>query len=151
MTLIRRWTDITPQEAAVQQLNLARDIHITAPRNEAGERCPWPWDPQNREGQPLGQYHCGYCGAMVMAGIPHLDYSGEERTLTTENLPEIYEWCEGSKLRTASVDGRLQTVGLTIVQPVADRVIALFGDTVIRDAYGVFTVRKAAPAAAPSA
>ncbi len=22
----------------------------------------------------MGQYHCGYCGAMVMAGMPHLDY-----------------------------------------------------------------------------
>jgi hypothetical protein len=25
-------------------------------------------------GVPMGQYHCSYCGAMVIAGIPHLDY-----------------------------------------------------------------------------
>lgn len=143
MNLIRRWTDITPQEATTQQLNLARDIHITAPRNEAGERCPWPWDPQQLGGAPLGQYHCPHCGAMVMAGLPHTDYSGEERVLTTENLPEIYEWCDHSKLRTGNVDGYLRTVGLTILQPDGSKSIALFGDTVIRDAYGVFTVRKA--------
>ncbi|MFD5678536.1 hypothetical protein [Streptomyces sp. NPDC127040] len=147
MTLIRRWTDITPQEATEQKLDLARDIHIAAPRNEEGERCPWPWEPQQLEGAPLGQYHCSYCGAMVMAGMPHLDYAGEERVLTTESLPEIYEWCEQSKMRTANVEGQLRTVGLTIVQPVGERVIALFGDTVIRDGYGIFSVRKAAPAA----
>jgi len=143
MPLIRRWTDITPQEAATQQLNLARDIHITAPRNEEGERCPWPWEPQQLVGAALGQYRCGYCGAMVVAGVPHLDYSSDERVLTTENLPEIYEWCDHSKLRTAEVDGRLQTVGLTLVQPDGSRDIALFGDTVVRDGYGHFIVRAA--------
>jgi len=27
--------------------------------------------PEALAGQPLGQYHCPDCGAMVMAGIPH--------------------------------------------------------------------------------
>lgn len=27
--------------------------------------------PESLKGQPLGQYHCPDCGAMVMAGLPH--------------------------------------------------------------------------------
>lgn len=67
-----RWEDIAPQDAV--DIDLTKRLDITAPLNEAGERCPWPWDPQQLVGMPLGQYHCGYCGAMVMAGMPHLDY-----------------------------------------------------------------------------
>lgn len=66
------WSDIDPADAVDIDLTLRLDI--TAPLNEAGERCPWPWDPQQLTGAPLGQYHCPYCGAMVMAGVAHLDY-----------------------------------------------------------------------------
>lgn len=72
---MKRWQDITPREAAERRLNLAVDLDITAPLNEEGERCPWPWDPQQLVGAPMGQYHCPYCGAMVMAGLEHLDYA----------------------------------------------------------------------------
>ncbi len=68
----RDWRAITPADAA--GLDLSDRVDITAPLNEAGERCPWPWDPQQLTGAPIGQYHCPYCGAMVMAGVPHLDY-----------------------------------------------------------------------------
>jgi DNA-directed RNA polymerase subunit RPC12/RpoP len=27
--------------------------------------------PENLKGQPIGQYHCSDCGAMVVAGIAH--------------------------------------------------------------------------------
>lgn len=67
------WHSIAPADAV--DINLAERLDITAPLNEMGERCPWPWDPQQLVGQPLGQYHCEYCGAMVIAGVPHLDYS----------------------------------------------------------------------------
>lgn len=77
MALIQLWTDITPAEAAERELDLARDLHITAPLNEEGERCPWPWEPQQLVGAPLGQYRCDYCGAMVIAGVPHIDYAAE--------------------------------------------------------------------------
>lgn len=143
MPLIRTWTEITPEQATAEKLNLARDLHITAPRSEEGERCPWPWEPQQLVGAPLGQYHCGYCGAMVLAGVPHLDYSSEERRLTDENFAEVFEWCGPSKMRFGDVGGRMEIVGLTIRQPVAEKVIALFGDTVVRDGYGIFTVRRA--------
>lgn len=73
MTEPTRWQDIDPKDATT--LNLAVRLDITAPLNEQGERCPWPWDPQQLDGAPMGQYHCPYCGAMVMAGIEHLDYA----------------------------------------------------------------------------
>jgi NTP pyrophosphatase (non-canonical NTP hydrolase) len=67
------WRTIAPADASGIDLSVRTDI--TAPLNEMGERCPWPWDPQQLGGQPIGQYHCPYCGAMVMAGTEHLDYS----------------------------------------------------------------------------
>jgi hypothetical protein len=67
-----RWCDIAPADAAGLDLSVRTDIE--APLNEAGERCPWPWEPQQLIGAPMGQYHCPYCGAMVLAGLPHLDY-----------------------------------------------------------------------------
>lgn len=48
------------------------------PLNELGERCPWPWDPQQLVGAPLGQYHCPYCGGMQVAGTKHMDWEGED-------------------------------------------------------------------------
>jgi hypothetical protein len=69
------WETIAPKDAV--DLNLAERLDIDAPLNESGERCPWPWEPQQLKGAPLGQYHCGYCGAMCVAGIPHPDYRDE--------------------------------------------------------------------------
>lgn len=69
------WTDYTPKEAAELHLNLAVRTDIWAPLNEAGERCPWPWEPQQLVGMPIGMYHCAFCGAMVLAGVPHIDYA----------------------------------------------------------------------------
>lgn len=40
-----------------------------------GTQCQFPLDPLALVGQPIGQYHCPYCGSMVMAGVPHLDYA----------------------------------------------------------------------------
>lgn len=68
-----RWQDIEPKDAVA--IDLTERLDITAPLNEEGERCPWPWDPQQLVGVPMGQYHCRYCGAMVVAGIPHPDYA----------------------------------------------------------------------------
>jgi hypothetical protein len=66
------WRDISP--AMALNLDLSKDLSIDAPLNENGERCPWPWDPEQLLGAPLGQYHCPYCGAMCIAGLPHIDY-----------------------------------------------------------------------------
>lgn len=69
------WTDFTPQQAVDLKLDLSQRLDIEAPKNELGQRCPWPWEPQQLAGAPIGQYHCPYCGAMVVAGVAHLDYS----------------------------------------------------------------------------
>ena len=42
-----------------------------------GTTCPWPFDPWTLWGAPLGQYHCPYCGSMVVAGCSHPDYTEE--------------------------------------------------------------------------
>lgn len=68
----RSWRDIAPADAV--DLDLSKDLTVDAPLNEAGERCPWPWDPQQLKGVPLGQYHCPHCLAMCVAGLPHPDY-----------------------------------------------------------------------------
>lgn len=70
--MARLWSDIAPEDAT--KLNAKSDPTIVAPLNENGEECPWPWEPQQLVGVPLGQYHCLYCGAMVIAGVPHIDY-----------------------------------------------------------------------------
>lgn len=81
----RRWHDIEPADAT--DIDLSTDLTITAPLNEAGERCPWPWEPQQLAGAPMGQYHCPYCGAMVMAGLRHIDYAWRWRDIAPFDLP----------------------------------------------------------------
>lgn len=70
------WSEIEPADAV--NLDLSKRLDIEAPLNEDGERCPWPWGPQQLTNAPIGQYHCPYCGAMVLAGLPHIDYRGYE-------------------------------------------------------------------------
>jgi len=69
---MKSWTTIDPKDAADLQLPTA-DIY--GPLSDTGQMCPWPWDPQQLVGPPLGQYHCPYCGSMVVAGLPHPDYA----------------------------------------------------------------------------
>ena len=69
-----RWQDISPKDA--RDIDLSKRLDITAPLTQFGERCPWPWDPQQLVGAALGQYHCPYCGEMVVAGLEHIDYAG---------------------------------------------------------------------------
>jgi hypothetical protein len=73
VTAPRRWQDIAPADAL--DIDLRADLTITAPLTMEGERCPWPWEPQQLVGVPLGQYHCRFCGEMVIAGVEHLDYA----------------------------------------------------------------------------
>jgi hypothetical protein len=69
----RSWTEIEPRNAV--DIVLPTD-DIIGPINELGEPRPWPWEPQQLVGASFGQYHCGYCGGMQMAGLPHLDWTG---------------------------------------------------------------------------
>jgi hypothetical protein len=70
------WQDIDPADAV--DILLPRADIEGGPVNELGEPCPWPWDPQQLKGAPIGMYHCKYCGAMVLAGIPHIDYRNSD-------------------------------------------------------------------------
>jgi hypothetical protein len=71
MTSKTPWYHIDPADAV--DIVLPSD-RVQGPFNEVGDECPWPWEPIQLKGAPLGQYRCGYCGAMVMAGMDHLDY-----------------------------------------------------------------------------
>ncbi len=73
---MRQWYEFSPAEGR-EIGDLTKRDDIQGPLNESGEECPWPWDPEQLVGAPLGQYHCPYCGAMVMAGLPHVDYREE--------------------------------------------------------------------------
>jgi hypothetical protein len=73
----RYWYDITPVDA--MKLNLHDRHDIIAPLNELGERCAWPWDPQQLISVAVGMYHCWYCGAMCVAGVPHPTYEIDDR------------------------------------------------------------------------
>lgn len=33
------------------------------------------YDPMPLKGQPIGMFHCPECGEMILAGMPHVDYS----------------------------------------------------------------------------
>lgn len=70
------WTEIAPADAV--DLDLSRNPYIRAPRNELGQPCPWPWEPQQLVGVPLGQFHCGYCGGMQVAGQQHLNWTAAD-------------------------------------------------------------------------
>ena len=70
---VLNWFDIAPKDA--QHLDLSVRLDISAPISDSGERSPWPWEPQQLVGAPLGMYHCPYCGSMVVAGVPHGDYA----------------------------------------------------------------------------
>lgn len=67
----------SPSDAATAGLE-AIAAAVLLPMTSNGEFCPFPWDPQQLAGAPIGMYHCPYCGEMVMAGLPHVDYSEEE-------------------------------------------------------------------------
>lgn len=68
---LRMWFEVEPRDAVDIKLP---HPEIQGPYNELGEECPWPWDPIQLAGAPIGQYRCGYCMAMVVAGMEHLDY-----------------------------------------------------------------------------
>lgn len=82
LEMVTSWREIEPKEAV--SLNLEQFPHTEAPLNELGEPCPWPWEPQQLVGVPLGQYHCGYCGGYAMAGVPHFDSRGLDAQLAKE-------------------------------------------------------------------
>lgn len=77
----RHWTELTPAQAAAEFGDNPDGLigsDVILPLTQDGQECPFPYDPEQLIGQPLGQYHCPYCGDMVVAGVPHVDYRGQE-------------------------------------------------------------------------
>lgn len=75
-----KWRDISPKDAVELQLpwTAPDGTVVEGPMNELGERCSWPWEPQQLGGAPMGQYHCSYCGGMNVAGVPHVEWTPED-------------------------------------------------------------------------
>ncbi|RBO91366.1 hypothetical protein [Nocardia puris] len=73
----RSWCDIAPADAVDITLPYPG---IDGPHGEDGQPCPWPWEPQQFSGAPIGQYRCSYCGSMVLAGAAHIDYRSDGST-----------------------------------------------------------------------
>lgn len=98
---MRHWTELTPEQAKQEFGHLPGALlnsDVSLPLNEEGEPCPFPYDPQQLVGAPIGQYHCPYCSAMVLAGIPHLDYS--------EDLPPAAEHADDQDHQQRDDDDR---------------------------------------------
>lgn len=89
------WYDIAPEDAV--SIALPRE-GIEGPVNEMGEPCPWPWEPQQLVEVPLGQYHCEYCGAMVVAGVPHPDYRDDDPPVGVEGPNVDHAWIDEADL-----------------------------------------------------
>lgn len=66
------WHEIQPKDAV--DISFPHES-IWGPLTEYGGECPWPWEPQQLAGVPMGQYRCPYCMAMCIAGMPHSDFT----------------------------------------------------------------------------
>ncbi|MER6098411.1 hypothetical protein ABT154_21635 [Streptomyces sp. NPDC001728] len=102
-------------------------------------------------GTPVVSVH-GYAGGITLdhVDIDHDSPLGDGKilahTLTVENLNRFDDWLDDlgiyAKGYWEDVDGKLTVTGLRIGSG-SDRVVARFGDTIIRRADGSFTVRQA--------
>jgi hypothetical protein len=102
-------------------------------------------------GTPVVSVH-GYAGGITLehVDIDHDSPLGDgeilARTLTVDNLARFDNWLDKlgifAKGYWESVDGKLAVTGLRIGSDYADRVVARFGDTIIRRADGSFYVRQ---------
>jgi len=47
---------------------------VAAPSDPSEKKHTWPCPgkPEERKGQPIGMYHCEFCGEMQIAGLPHV-------------------------------------------------------------------------------
>lgn len=57
---------------------------------EGRRRKPCPEQPVLMAGQPIGMYHCPYCGEMQLASRPHLTPDENYETMTGEPWPAGY-------------------------------------------------------------
>jgi hypothetical protein len=87
----KRWQEIAPHDA--EALTAGQD-GITAPLNEYGKRCHWPWWPQQYMMER--ECECPHCGGQVITGKQHPDFSEpwqpvladrQEQVATRDDIP----------------------------------------------------------------
>ena len=68
---------------------------------------PCPGKPEDLKGQPIGMYHCEFCGEMQIAGLPHLPPQFPSQW--EEPFPKVAEpeGPEAPRLRVVMKDGRI--------------------------------------------
>ncbi|MEV4423998.1 hypothetical protein AB0K23_01215 [Streptomyces sp. NPDC049602] len=103
-------------------------------------------------GTPVVSVH-GYAGGITLdhVDIDHDSPLGDgeilAHLLTVDNLARFDDWLDKlgiyAKGYWETVDGKLTVTGLRIGSDYSDRVVARFGDTIIRRADGSFYVRQA--------
>ena len=103
-------------------------------------------------GEPVVSVH-GYAGGITLdhVDIDHDSPLGDgeilAHTLTVDNLNRFDDWLDKlgifAKGYWETVDGKLAVTGLRIGSDYSDRMVARFGDTIIRRADGSFYVRTA--------
>ena len=55
------------------------------------KRKPCPEDPVLLTGQPIGMYHCPYCGEMQLAGVSHVPPDADYEVVYGMEWPAGYE------------------------------------------------------------
>lgn len=84
---MRNWREVTLDEVKEAATNrkkfdeFTKDIEL--PVNQLNEECPFPWETELLKGQPIGMYHCQFCGELCIAGVPHPDYKDESCSNST--------------------------------------------------------------------
>lgn len=69
-------------------------LEANGPQNPSRNRTMnCKFDPTVLKGQPIGMLHCPECGYMILAGVPHLDYSQIEELPTYDD-----EWKEPEEI-----------------------------------------------------
>ncbi|MCQ8831853.1 hypothetical protein [Streptomyces malaysiensis] len=92
----------------------------------------------------------GYAGGIALTHVDVIEKPDatevERRLLTRKNLPAIDDWLDQvgvfAKGYWEDVDGKLTVTGLRIGSDYQNRIVAKFGDTIVRHTDGTHTVRR---------
>lgn len=92
----RMWHEFEPRDMVNTVLP---HPDIQGPYTSEGQECPWPWDPPQLLGAPIGQYHCPYCGEMCIAGFDHTDYGPRDENGLNQFDRDYIAWVEEQERR----------------------------------------------------
>ena len=100
----------------------------------------------------------GYTGGIALSRVDVIEGPDatelERRMLTEKTLPAVDDWLDQvgvfAKGYWEDVDGKLTVTGLRIGSDYQDRIVAKFGDTIVRHTDGTHTVRRVIEGGEPS-